>query len=134
MFEAERALKTTNYAIKKFKANRGFFHVPYYLHKEHDIWPAVQQRGFQSMYGSDGKLLNFRQLLTLMGMPYDYEIIGNSVRQNAILIGQNVPVCTARWVVQCAMDMLNHVSDKTADYSKIVLVNNTDKIIETIDV
>ena len=63
------------------------------------------------------RMLNMRELMHLMGLPHDFEMQGDPYRCYA-LIGQNVPVRTAQWIVSEALKAFEREND--LDEKKIV--------------
>lgn len=65
-----------------------------------DKTPSVQFKSMQSvLHPDEDRLLTIRECLHLMGMPHDFEILGDAL-YNFAKIGQNVPVRTAEWIVK----------------------------------
>lgn len=76
-----------------------------------EIAPAVQSRTIYAMiHPTEDRLCSERELLTLMGMPYDFEMQG-SFMSDGRTIGQNVPVRTAEWIARICMKYLKHEYD-----------------------
>lgn len=95
--------KFINHLKLNFSQNRGIFHALPYLIKNDGTAPAVMYKMIQScIHPDEQRLLNIRELLHLMGMPFDFELQGNPYRVYP-QIGQNVPSRTAYWIVSEAL-------------------------------
>lgn len=88
------------------KANKGWWSaVPKYYG---DLAPAIQSRTlYNTIHPTEDRLLNEREFLTLMGMPYDFEMKGNFMSCGQ-QIGQNVPVKTAEWIAKEAKRIIEN--------------------------
>ena len=49
-------------------------------------------------------------------MPYDFEMYGDFM-SDGVKIGQNVPVKTAEWIANIAIDVLEHIEDEREIYN-----------------
>jgi site-specific DNA-cytosine methylase len=87
--------------------------------------PAVQSRTVLStIHPTEDRLCSERDMLTLMGMPYDFEMqcdFMNGCRQ----IGQNVPVKTAEWIANVCLYIIEHINDPREDGCKARYYDNT---------
>lgn len=91
--------------------------------------PAIQSRTvFSTVHPSLPRLCSEREMLTLMGMPSDFELQGDFMKTGR-QIGQNVPVKTAEWIARIASRMVEHIDDtsRTADPNVIMYYDNTTK-------
>lgn len=71
-----------------------------------DIFPSVQFRSIPNMLHPSGKrLCSVREYLSLMGHPEDFILYGD--KSNYPKIGQNVPVKTAKFIVEQAINNIN---------------------------
>lgn len=104
---AERMVKHINH-IKECKANaKGWW--ASYPHYYKTLSPAVQSRTIYAMiHPTEDRLCSERELLTLMGMPYDFCMCGDFMLDGR-KIGQNVPVKTSEWVARICVDLLNTI-------------------------
>lgn len=76
---------------------------------------AVQSRTvFSTIHPTEDRLLNVRELLTLMGMPYDFELQGDFMKTGR-QIGQNVPVKTAEWIARLTLRIIAYSGFGTSD-------------------
>lgn len=72
-----------------------------------DLFPAVQFRSIPNMLHYSGKrFCTIREYLSLMGMPEDFVLYGNS---NCLAkIGQNVPAGTAKFIVSQMVNIIHN--------------------------
>lgn len=71
--------------------------------------PAIQSRTVYAMiHPFKDSLCSERDALTLMGMPYDFEMQG-AFMSDGSKIGQNVPVKTAEWIARIALQYIEKV-------------------------
>lgn len=89
--------------VYKFSIGGGVYHaLPNIIHEGKKI-PAVMFKMVQSViHPYENRPLNIRELLHLMGHPFDYELQGNTLKEYG-KIGQNVPARTAYWIVSEAI-------------------------------
>lgn len=101
--------------------------VVYY--KEH--FPAIQFRSITTtIHPSGERICNIREYLELMGMPHDFEWFGND--GNWPKIGQNVPVKTARFITQQAVNIINNWSNEYREDGSVVFYDNITNNIKKI--
>jgi hypothetical protein len=62
-----------------------------------------------------------------MGMPEDFTLYGN--RANLAKIGQNVPVKTAKFIVEQAIKHLNSWNEKRLTHTNVIYQDNIKKTI-----
>ena len=69
--------------------------------------PSIQFKSLQCLlHHKHNRLLTVREALWLMGMPHDFELLGD-IEMNGPEIGQNVPVATAEYIVSEAVRIIN---------------------------
>jgi site-specific DNA-cytosine methylase len=93
----------------------------------HNFMPACMHKNvFSIVHISEDRLYNMREWLTTMGMPYDFEMQGvpNYFFQK---MGQNVPVGTAKFIVEQAVKFVNNELEITYD-NKLFYDNTKQKI------
>ena len=97
--------------LYKTSMGKGVYHSLPHILTDDGKCPAVMFKMVQSCLALDeDRLLNMRELLHLMGMPHDFEIYGDANR-GYCLIGQNVPVRTAQWIVSEAIRAYDRDND-----------------------
>jgi site-specific DNA-cytosine methylase len=72
---------------------------------------------------TEDRSLTFREVLYMMGMPNDFELVRTKKRWKAKYITQNVPVCTARYVISEAIQFFMSGGLQKTDYG-FVYQNN----------
>ena len=99
-----------------------------------DKTPSVQFKSMQSVLHPDAdRLLTIRECLHLMGMPHDFEILGDAL-YNFAKIGQNVPVRTAEWIVKECVRIIedwDKLEDRKSD-SNMLYIDNIKQCIHSI--
>lgn len=92
---------------------RGFWFTPLQKFKN-NYFPALQSRSLFSIYYDNKfeQLLSTRQMLHIMGLPHDFILYGDIARTHR-QVGQNVPVCTARWIADVAQKMIASEDNET---------------------
>lgn len=74
--------------------------------------PAIQSRTVLStIHPTEDRLCSERDMLTLMGMPYDFEMQCDFINGGCRQIGQNVPVRTAEWIANVCLYIIEHIDD-----------------------
>jgi len=100
-----------NHYKYKTSIGRGVYHALPNILYDHKPIPAVMFKMVQSIiHPYEDRPLNIRELLHLMGMPHDYELQGDVMKEYP-KIGQNVPVRTAYWIVSEAMRAYDRDND-----------------------
>lgn len=69
------------------------------------------------------RFISIEEALALMGMPYDFSLCGHE-QHDFPLIGQNVPVKTAEWIVRNGVDIINNWDSLDRKYSSVLYANN----------
>jgi site-specific DNA-cytosine methylase len=88
-----------------------------------DNTPSVMFKTIQTMmHHKEDRLITVREALHLMGLPSDFELIGDPML-NGPKIGQNVPVNTAKWIVEQCIENMDS-KDRRTD-SNVTVFDNT---------
>ena len=96
-----------------------------------DHFPSIQFRSITTTIHPNGeRICNIREYLELMGMPHDFEWFGD--KGNLPKIGQNVPVKTAKFIVQQAVNMINNWNNDSRDDGSVFFYNNINNQISKI--
>lgn len=84
-----------------------------------DKLPSVQFRAIPNMvHITKNRVYTIREYLSFMGMPYDFILYGDST--NLPKIAQNVPVGTAKFIVQQAMKVIeNWDKERTTNHNAL---------------
>lgn len=93
-----------------------------------DLFPSVQFRSMPNMLHYSGKrFCTIREYLSLMGMPEDFELYGNESCLSKI--GQNVPVKTAKFIVEQIFNTIDNWETSKRDIGNNALMqdNNSSK-------
>jgi len=82
------------------------------------IGAVMNKTNASAIHPTEDRHFNVRELLTFMGLPFDYEIISG---RDMPLIGQNVPVKTAEWVIRNVVNIIEQydnlpTTDKNESY------------------
>ena len=102
---ADRMIKHIEHIEQCLSEGRGWWSATprYYPEK----MAAVQSRTiYATIHPTEDRLCNEREMLTLMGMPYDFEMQG-AFMSDGPKIGQNVPVKTSEWIARIALKALS---------------------------
>lgn len=96
----ERNIKLAEHAKAKFDADKGIWDGS--VHVFTDVMNAVIGRNMaDTVHPTEDRSLTIREAMHMMGLPHDMELLGG--RTNVNHIAQNVPTCTARYVVEQAV-------------------------------
>lgn len=96
----ERNIKLAEHAKAKFDAGKGIWDGS--VHIFEDYMNAVIGRNMaDTVHPTEDRSLTIREAMHMMGLPHDMELLGG--RANVNHIAQNVPTCTARYVVEQAV-------------------------------
>lgn len=71
----------------------------------------------------EDRFISVEEALSLMGMPYDFSLYGHE-QKDFNLIGQNVPVKTAEWIVRNGVDIINNWDTVSRSSGNILYANN----------
>ncbi len=97
---------------KNYSEGRSVFHALPHTLEQDGTCPAVMFKMVQgTIHPKSDRLLNLRELMHLMGLPNDFKIYGDPNKGYA-QIGQNVPVRTAQFIVNEALQAYNRENDK----------------------
>ena len=106
----------------KVSIGKGFYcDTPFILNGDHT--PAAIFKTIPQMYHpTEDRFISYEEALALMGMPYDFTMepcwAGHA-------IGQNVPVKTAKWVVDNALNVINNwEAERKYKDNKVLFANN----------
>ena len=96
----ERNIKLAEHAKGKFDAGKGIWDGS--VHIFEDYMNAVIGRNMaDTVHPTEDRSLTIREAMHMMGLPHDMELLG--CRTNINHIAQNVPTCTAQFVVEQAV-------------------------------
>ena len=96
----ERNIKLAEHAKMKFDAGKGIWDGS--VHIFEDYMNAVIGRNMaDTVHPTEDRSLTIREAMHMMGLPHDMELLGGRASVNHI--AQNVPTCTARYVVEQAV-------------------------------
>lgn len=122
--QKESIIRGINHMKNKMAQGLGFYTTsPTIMRK--DTMPACMFKTIPScMHYSEDRLYTFREWLTTMGMPYDFEMYGEPNRVFA-KIGQNVPARTAQFIVsEAARVIKNWDSVERLDEKDVAIFDN----------
>lgn len=112
---ADRMIRHIDHIIECKSEGRGWWSAPPKYYKT--LSPAVQARTVYAMiHPWEDRLCSERDMLTLMGMPYDFEMYGDFM-SDGVKIGQNVPVRTAEWIANIAVKTLDYINTDRDSYN-----------------
>ena len=96
----ERNIKLAEHAKAKFDAGKGIWDGS--VHIFEDYMNAVIGRNMaDTVHPTEDRSLTIREAMHMMGLPHDMELLGG--RSSVNHIAQNVPTCTAQFVVEQAV-------------------------------
>ena len=122
----DRAIKYISHIKYKTSLGKNYYGDDICLCK--DKFPAVQFRSIPNMLHPSGKrLCTIREFLELMGMPHDFILYGDL--SNLPKIGQNVPVKTAKWIVENAVSILINDEPRMTGTDNVVFQDNIKKLV-----
>jgi len=115
----ERSLKWFDHFDRKTKMGMGVYASLPYIPITHT--PAVMFKSMVSLINPwEDRFCSIREFLHLMGMPHDFILQGDYIKQFA-QIGQNVPARTAYWIVKDAVESFDNES---SNHKSIRFFNN----------
>ena len=122
--DVDRAIKYISHIKYKTSIGKNYYGDDICLCK--DKFPAIQFRSIPNLLHPSGKrLCTIREYLELMGMPHDFILYGDT--SNLPKIGQNVPVKTAKWIVENAVKVLVNDEPRLAGSDNVVFQDNIKK-------
>jgi site-specific DNA-cytosine methylase len=106
-----------NYRWDKIKRGLGYF-APQPLVYKGSTNAIISKNMFWTLHPLENRFLSTRELLSLMGMPADFELISGNLQH----VTQNVPVCTAKDMTEQVIKFINGELDITS--STFMKMNN----------
>jgi site-specific DNA-cytosine methylase len=95
----DRQVKTAEHAVFKFSQGLGIWDGS--AHVFDDVMNAVIGRNMaDTVHPKEDRSLTIREAMHMMGLPHNYQLLGG--RGDINKIAQNVPTCTAKFVVEQA--------------------------------
>jgi site-specific DNA-cytosine methylase len=116
--------KDTKRILGKIADKKGFWDGSWPMYRDDGIFSALIGRTFYAIHPSENRLLTLRECMHLMGLPLDFEFVGNNM--NAVC--QNVPICTASDMVREVAAALN--GDRIITNNKFMMQNNLNEKID----
>ena len=121
----EKFLKSFIHQIEhvkyKVSIDKGFYcDTPMVLKGDHT--PAAIFKTIPQLYHpKEDRFISYEEALSLMGMPYDFTM---KPCWNSHAIGQNVPVKTAKWVTENAVNIINNWNEPRKFDCNVLYANN----------
>ena len=128
--DVRRALKWIGHVKAKHEQGLNYYSMAAWTYDKNICTPSIQFKSLQCLlHHSEDRLLTEREALWLMGMPMDFELVGDQDTE-APKIGQNVPVGTAKYIVSEARRWIENWDDpaERIDLSRnVAFYDNTKK-------
>ena len=123
--DKKKAIKYLNHMLEKRNKGMNYFGQDACLFT--DLFPSVQFRSIPNMLHYTGKrFCTIREYLSLMGMPEDFILYGGEKCREKI--GQNVPVNTAKFIVEQILNYLtnnNYINENELSEQNVIIQDNT---------
>ena len=120
----EKTLKYFNHIKKKKEMGLNFYGNDLVYFK--DKLPSVQFRAIPNMvHITKDRIYTIREYLTFMGMPYDFILYGD--KSNLPKIAQNVPVGTAKFIVEQAVKIIENWGQERTTNHNALYQNNIEQ-------
>ena len=104
--DSEKVIKYIDHIIYKKSIGKNYYQDDICLCKSH--FPAVQFRSMYNMlHPTEDRICTIRENLSLMGHPEDFEWLTGDDKSYLPKIGQNVPVKTAKFIVEQCLKSLD---------------------------
>jgi site-specific DNA-cytosine methylase len=121
-----------NIIYNKRSQNKNFWHEELNVIKD-DIMPTCMHRTMESvLHYKENRLYTLREWLTTMGMPFDFKLYGDILKVYK-QIGQNVPVRTAKFIIDEALGVINNDNVKYINNSNVVVFDNIKQSINVLN-
>lgn len=129
--DKEKALKYFKHISYKTSLGKNYYGDDICLCK--DKFPSVQFRMIPNMLHPSGeRMCTIREYLSLMGMPEDFILYGDS--SNLPKIGQNVPVYTAKFIVENMCKIIQNWNERNILHdTNTIFQNNINQTIKNIE-
>ena len=115
----EKIEKYVNHVEYKLSIGRNYYSEDFTIPGK--VMPPVQYRSMPNyLHPIEDRTCTVREYLSLMGMPSDFEWYGSP--SNICKIGQNVPVKTAKYIVNECIEALNN--NREYSNSKVLFIDN----------
>lgn len=122
-------IKYVDHIHKKEAMHLGYYVVsPIIMKKDHIPSAMFKTMPFVLHYKED-RLYTMREWMSLMGMPYDFELQGD-IHKTFRQIGQNVPARTAKFIVEEALKVINDWNNFERKDEQVMLFDNTKQIMK----
>lgn len=122
--DSEKVIKYIDHIIYKKSLGKNYYQDDICLCKEH--FPAVQFRSMYNMlHPTEDRICTIRENLALMGHPDDFEWLTGDNRSHLPKIGQNVPVKTAKFIVEQCLKSLEKWDNPRGNESNASFQDNT---------
>ena len=124
--DIDRALKYIEHIKYKKSIGKNYYGDDVCLCKT--VFPSVQFRSIPNMLHPSGeRICSTREYLSLMGMPEDFTLYGDI--SNLPKIGQNVPVKTAKFIVEQAIKFLTKGNTEISNDVNVIYQDNIKKMV-----
>lgn len=122
--DSDKVIKYIDHIIYKKSLGKNYYQDDICLCKEH--FPAVQFRSMYNMlHPTEDRICSIRENLALMGHPDDFEWLTGDDRTHLPKIGQNVPVKTAKFIVEQCVKSLEKWNDERGTERNASFQDNT---------
>lgn len=125
----KRVFKHIDHIKEKRSMKKGFY-ISAPIYKKNHFLPSIMFRTIPvTIHFKEDRLYTVRELLTAMGMPFDFEMFGDLKRYYP-KIGQNVPVKTAKFIIDEAVRIINSWDTiERTESSSIMFYDNTKQTV-----
>lgn len=115
----DKALRLAEHAQYKFSIGKGIWDGSVHIASEHtQAW--IGRNMNDTIHPTEDRSCTIRESLHIMGFPHEFELLGG--RKNSNVIAQNVPTCTARDIVEEAVQAL--IGNRESSKLKVFKQNN----------
>ena len=112
--------KFIDHVFDKMSQGGGWYDMSCYRSHDNKTHAVIFKTMKAELHPTENRLFTIREQLHLMGMPHDFELQGD-INKEYPKIGQNVPVKTAKFIVE---EMLKHMNDNETETPRIRYFSN----------
>ena len=108
----------------------GWYDMSCYRSPDNKTHAVIFKTMKSELHPTENRLFTVREMLHLMGMPFDFELQGD-VNKEYPKIGQNVPARTAKWIVSQCVKHMYDVKPENENWPSVRVFDNRKKEEQT---
>lgn len=119
-----------DHVFDKMNMGTGWYDMSCYRSSDNKTHAVIFKTMKSELHPTENRLFTVREMLHLMGMPFDFELQGD-VNKEYPKIGQNVPARTAKWIVSQCVKHMYDVKPENENWPSVRVFDNRKKEEQT---